>query len=114
MEIPSGVHTSQDKSLKRILKAVDKLKTCKPETKRVKYEEIVRYIVSVMLARKTDVLLQTTALWSLLNMVGMEKQYGPEIMIEAGVPAAIHAALSSDSLSPHSQKYASDLVSILW
>lgn len=114
MEIPSGVNTSHDKSLKRILRAVDKLKRCKPERKRVKYEEIVRYIVAVMHSRKTDVLLQTTALWSLLNMIGIEKQYGPEIMIQAGVPAAIHSAMSSDSLSPHSQKYVSELISILW
>ena len=114
MEMPCGIHTSQDKSLKRILKAVDKLKKCKPEVKLTKYQEIVRYIVDAMLSRKKDVLLQTTALWSLINLVNLDKIHGPEIMIQAGVPGAVHAALSSESLSVHSQKYASELVSVLW
>ena len=114
MEIPSGAHTSKDKSLKRILKAVDKLRKCQSEVKLIKYREIVHYIVGVMLSRKNDVLLQTTALWSLINLINMDKQHGTEIMIEAGVPAAIHAALSGENLSPHAQKYASELVNVLW
>lgn len=114
LNFPSNEQILKDKTLKKLLKLITKLKYEKNELKYNKYEELVRYIISMMIERKTDSLLQTTALWSLLNLLSINKEYGINIMIKSGLPTILYEVLKLDNLPQHTRTYASELISALW
>jgi hypothetical protein len=115
LELPTKEQIDQDKSLKRMIKSVAKIRTLKSIDRMPKFEELVRYIVAKMVDRKHDSLLLTTAVWCLLNLIQLESVYGIDIMLRVGVPAALHTVLSpGEVLSTHTRKYASELISQLW
>ena len=105
----------KDKSLKKILKLITKYNQLNNKKQKIeKYEELVRYIVALMRERRTDSLLQTTALWSLLNLLYLNKEEGVEIMLKCGVSTVLYEVLKLQNLPQHTKTYASQLISALW
>jgi hypothetical protein len=113
-ELKEDPNRLQDKSIQKILKSIHKLKACNPQQRSLKYDELIRYILAVMRDRKADSLLQTTALWSLLNLIQLDRETNVNLMLQAGAPAVLSEILKVPNQSDHTRKYASQLISELW
>lgn len=111
----SQAEISKDKTLKRILKHVEKVKRLeRGVTRKIKMEEFVRFILGAMHKRRSDNLLQTTAIWALLSLISMDQEDCIEVMLRAGVSTVLYNIMKFEKLSPPTKKYASDLISLLW
>jgi hypothetical protein len=104
----------KDKNLQKILKSVNKIKALSPSERYQKYEELIRYILAIMIDKKHDTLIQTTSLWSLLNLLQLDYDFNIQIMLRVGVPSVLHEILKHDTQPVHTKAYASQLISALW
>lgn len=109
-----GMKVKRDSSMNKILKIVHQLKSLSSQKRCEKYEELIRYIMSIMLEKKSDSLLQTTSLWSLLNLIQLDSNYTIQIMLKVGLPGVLYEILKGDNQSEHTKQYASQLISALW
>ena len=110
-ERPSEIHS--DKAVRRILKTLNKLRSSKAADRIKKCEELTRFITKTMKDRMHDDLLQTTALWSLLNLLRMNTKSIQPIMLRCGVPGVIYDVMSM-SRPQHTSHYSSQLCTLLW
>lgn len=112
-----GADISKDKTLKRILKQVEKIKKMKSgEIRDQRMEEFIRFVLEMMKKRRTDNLLQSTSIWALLSLVSVDRdRYATvQVMLKAGVSAVLYDMIKYEQLAPPTKKYASDLISLLW
>jgi CII-binding regulator of phage lambda lysogenization HflD len=116
--LPSNDHKDlnrvKDKRIQKILKSIHKLKTLNSQQRSVRYEELIRYILAMMQEKRADGLLQTTALWSLLNLIQLDRESNIDLMLRVGAPAVLSEILKIPNQSDHTRKYASQLISELW
>ena len=104
----------KDKNLQKILKSVNRIKALTPHDRAHKYEELIRYILAIMIDKKHDTLIQTTSLWSLLNILQLDYEHNLQIMLRVGVPSVLHEILKYETQADHTKAYASQLISALW
>ena len=110
-----GGDISKDKSLKRILKQVEKVKKMKSgDLRNQRMEEFIRFVLDVMKKRRSDNLLQSTSIWALLSLVSVDRRAAVQVMLKSGVSAVLYDMIKHEHLSPPTRKYASDLISLLW
>jgi len=110
-----GGDSSKDKSLKRILKQVERVKKMKSgDLRNQRMEEFIRFVLDTMKKRRSDNLLQSTSIWALLSLVSVDRHAAVQVMLKAGVSAVLYDMIKHEHLPPPTKKYASELISLLW
>jgi hypothetical protein len=110
-----GSDISKDKTLKRILKQVEKVKKmASGELRDQRMEEFIRFVLDMMKKRRSDNLLQSTSMWALLSLVSIDRHATVQVMLKAGVSAVLYDMIKYEQMPPPTKKYASDLISLLW
>jgi len=109
-----GDDLSQDKTLNRILKQVEKIKKMKGgDVRDRRMEEFIRFVLQIMKKRRSDNLLLSTSIWALLSLVSVDRRATVQVMLKAGVSIVLYDIVKHEQLAPPTKKYASDLISIL-
>jgi len=103
-----------EKGTRAVLKDLEKVQKCRPPKQLMLAESLVFNIVFTLRKSFDDHLLQTTAIWVLINLLRIEIELVRKAMIDAGVPAVLYEIMSSTSLSGAARQYASELCHYLW
>jgi len=96
--------------INKIMVELDKLAHAEKKEKRIKRaEKLTLYVKNALRERGDDHLLQTTAIWALINVFRVDADSARRMMLDAGIPSILYDILSSQTLTSASRQYASEL-----
>ena len=72
-------------------------------------EELIYRIVQALRKNSSDHLLQTTCIWTLINIFRMFPEPAKEMMLAVGVPGVLHNVIASGLLTGSMRQYTSEL-----
>eukprot|EP01038_Epipyxis_sp_PR26KG_P008285 gene8285-11215_t len=100
-----------DRRVQSILRDLDKIKRTKPNTQKQYQlgENLIYYVVQSIRHYLSDHLLQTTAIWTLINIFRISPTIFKKIMLRAGVASVLYEILSANLLAGATRQYASEL-----
>ena len=102
--------SSGDARVQGFLRDLEKIKTTQRHRKKLKRCETLIYrVVQSLRKTKTDHLLYTTAVWTLVQIFRLFPETMKEVMLAAGVPALLYEVLHSGLLSGSMRQYTSEL-----
>jgi hypothetical protein len=107
----SKLPTAQTSAIiNKIMVELDKLAHAEKKEKRIKRaEKLTLYVKNALRERGDDHLLQTTAIWALINVFRVDADSARRMMLDAGIPSILYDILSSQTLTSASRQYASEL-----
>ena len=107
----SKLPTAQTSAIiNKIMVELDKLAHAEKKDKRIKRaEKLTLYVKNALRERGEDHLLQTTAIWALINIFRVDADSARRMMLDAGIPSILYDILSSQTLTAASRQYASEL-----
>ena len=101
--------------INKMIAELDRLALSKKKEKRIRRaEKLTLYVKAALRERGDDHLLQTTAIWALINIFRVDSDCARKMMLDAGIPSVLYDILSSHTLAGAARQYASELCFFLW
>lgn len=97
-----------------MLKDLEKIQSIKPPKQLMMCEALIFNIVFTLRKANDDHLLQTTAVWVLINLLRVDVEICRKAMLDSGVPSVLYSIMSGLHLSGATRQYASELCHYLW